>query len=347
MTLTTDAQTNELEIKRYLYDEMTDEERAAVEEKLFEDDELFFEIADTENRLVDLYAREKLTGEELKRFERSLEKLPERQAKVANAVALQALIDEERTTPAPVTVVVRTEQTFWQKLSEFFNIKSPAFGYAMTALVVLFTLSSALLLLDNRRKADELARLQNEQNGNQNIWQQREQKLQIELANLRETFDRENQTSSELSEQLENKQARIEQLQLELERIRRETNAAPIKTQPPSAPIIASFFLLPSASGRGGNGGADTRQLTIERATKRISMRLALPKEIQSNERFSVQLNEKVVAQNLPVRTSSGGQISLQVSIPAENFAAGLNKLAVFDKASKEVSKYIFNIQKK
>ena len=33
---------------------MSDEERAATEEKFFADDKLFYEIADTENRLVDL-----------------------------------------------------------------------------------------------------------------------------------------------------------------------------------------------------------------------------------------------------------------------------------------------------
>lgn len=345
MTQTADTQTNELEIKRYLFAEMTDDERAEMEERFFENDDLFFEISDTENRLVDLYAKGKLSGEDLTRFERSLEKFPDRRAKVANAVALQTYIDEERKEePVPVPIV---RKTLRQRLAEFSTFGKPAFGYAMTGMVVLFTLASVFLLLDNRRKTEELARLQNEQNGDRTVWQQRERELQNELINLRETFDRENEASGELSEQLENRQARIEQLQAELERLRRENNQAPRTPTQSSAPTIASFFLAPAIGGRGGNTDTTPRQISVERTVKRISIRLALPDGAVRNERFFVKLNEKIVAQNLPVRVSTSGQLSLQLTIKAEDLAEGLNRLAAVDKTGKEVSKYLFNMQKK
>ena len=91
-----DSKINEAEIKRYLYNEMTDDERARIEEEFFDDDELFFEVVSLENELVDFYARGKFPAAELARFERSLEALPERRAKIANAVALQSHIEAEK-----------------------------------------------------------------------------------------------------------------------------------------------------------------------------------------------------------------------------------------------------------
>lgn len=335
------------EIKRYLFLEMTDEERTAWEEKFFTDDELFFEIADTENRLVDFYARGRLDGEELKRFERSLSQLPQRRAKIANAVALQTFFDEERKESVPVVV----GQTFWQKLAEFFTIKTPAFGYAMGGLLFLFLLSSVFLFLENRRQSNELARLQNTPDSNQS---QREIDLQNQLANtqtreneLQTSIDSEREASGDLGEELEKEKTRRERIQSELDKLRKERDRIPAPTPKiEQAPIIASIFLTPLKATRGVSG-LGAKDVAVERGTKRIAVRLALPDEIDNKERLSVRLNDKASAQNLAVRVSSGGQKSVQLTVSPADLIDGTNKLTVVSADGREVSRYLFNTIKK
>ena len=72
---------NEKQIDEYLFNEMSAEEREKIENKFFEDDEVFFAIAERENELVDSYNAGRLNGEQLERFERSLAASP------ANSIA--------------------------------------------------------------------------------------------------------------------------------------------------------------------------------------------------------------------------------------------------------------------
>ena len=83
-------------LKRYLYDELNEAEREKLENDFFLNDELFFEVLELENRLIDQYAKGRLSADEIVRFESSLEKFPDRKQKVANATALQTYIEEER-----------------------------------------------------------------------------------------------------------------------------------------------------------------------------------------------------------------------------------------------------------
>lgn len=334
------------EVKRYLYNEMSDEEHAAMEEKFFENDELFFEIADTENRLVDLYAKGELAGEELQRFESSLNQLPKRRAKVANAVALQTFFDEERKEPIPVVV----GQTFWQKLAEFFTIKTPAFGYALGGLLVLLTVGSAFLFLENRRQSNELARLQNAQNQSQ-----KEIELENQLATaqrreseLQNQIDTERETSGDLTDELESEKTRRERIQSELERLRKERDKIPVPTPKPEqqTPIIASISLAPTIITRDLNP-LGAKNLTVERGTKRLAVRLALPDNVKKEERFSVMFNGKTVAQNLAVRVSRNGEKSVQLTVSSSDLIDGVNKLILINAEGNQISSYLFKAEKK
>src|SRR5688572_11751655 len=162
MKMPTDLLVNNTELKRYLYSEMTEDQRAEMEERLFLDDDLFFEAANLENELVDLYVAGKLEGEELERFERSLGSQPERKQKVANAAALRVFIDDEREAEAPDDVPVGG-QSLWQKIAGVFTLRTPALGYGMAGMLVIFALLSIFLITDNLRKANDIARLQADQ----------------------------------------------------------------------------------------------------------------------------------------------------------------------------------------
>lgn len=343
-----DSHTNEKEIKRYLYSEMSDAERAAMEESFFDNDELFYDVLNLENDLVDRYASGKMDGAEIERFERSLENLPERRAKIANAVALRSFIADERA-PEKVVAIAEAKQSFGQKLAQFFSIKTPAFAYTMAGLIFLFAASSIFLLLDNNRKSNELARLQN---GQSNDLQRKETDLQNRLgeaqtreAELKTQIDSERETSGDLTDELERERQKRREIEADLERLRRE-KAVPVPpaTAAPPAPVIASILLSPITT----RGGAPvTQNLSVERGTKRIAVRIVLPENTKTGERFSVALNGKTVAGDVAVLVSGGGQKAVQLTVSPNDLLDGANKLIVTNKTGEQITEYVFNARKK
>ncbi len=223
----------------------------------------------------------------------------------------------------------------------------------MAGVLLLFTLSSIFLLFDNRRKTDELARLQTEWQG---ISQQKENDLQNELANLQKRegelknqIDDERETSGDLTDELEGERQKRAEIESELKRLRQENSARPSPTQQQQTqtPIIASIFLSPGIATRGGGTTSETKNFSIEPGTKRIAVRLALPADANKSDRFSVRLNEKTVARDLAMLISSGGQKAVQLTVLPNDLLDGTNELSVVSAAGAEISKYVFYMQKK
>ena len=348
----TNSQLNEQEIKRYLFAETTDEERQTIEEQLFADDELFFEVVNTENELVDKFAANKLKGEDFTRFERSLELLPARREKVANAVALQTYIAEERTAEAPI--VVPAGQTFWQKLGEFFTIKTPAFGYSMAGLLVLFALATTILVLQNGQKNTELARLENERQEYEQSMR-RQDELQNEIADLRRSeselqnrIDNEREASGDLTDELAKEAQRRRQAESELEKAKQQIkipNPNPPPPQP-ATPTIATIFLKPGIITRDGTG-TNLQKLNVASTTRRVAVQFALPADTKPEERFTVQLNEKTIGNDVKARVGANGQKTIQLTVSPDALLDGANKLTVNNAEGKEVGKYYLTAAKK
>lgn len=346
---------SELEIERYLYGEMTDEERNSAEESFFDDDALFYEVLNLENELVDRYARGKLVGAELVRFERSLENLPARRAKVANAVALADFIADERPQAQTIAADVSAKQTFGRKLAQFFSPKNPALVYATLGLFLFFAASSVFLLLDNRRQSNELARFQTERAGDS---RQKEIDLENRLkdsqrraADLQNQIDAERSASGDLTDELARERERRERIEADIERLRRENAVRPTpaarEEEQQAAPIIASVLLAPSITTRRGVAAAGAKTVSLERETKRVAVRLALPEAAKTSERFSVGLNGKIAAENLAALGSSGGRRAVQLTVSANDLLDGANELTVTNQAGEPVSRYVFNARKK
>lgn len=161
----TESQQTE-ELKRYLFYEMSDEESESLEEKYYENAELFNELVGLETDLIDCYAIGKLNGTDLQRFEKSLEKSPERRKKIADARIFQKLIAEEKAKLNPIVIVA---PTFWEKLSEYFKISTSGLKLAAGTLVILLICTAAFLLYQNWQKQNEYADIE------------RQKRLQIEL----------------------------------------------------------------------------------------------------------------------------------------------------------------------
>lgn len=335
------------ELKRYLFFESTETERAALEEKFFESDELFYDLLDLENDLTDDFVRNRLGESDRKRFEASLEKSAERRAKVLNAKALQHFIKEETKTIASAEIQ-ETEIGFWEKLKSFFNFGALNFQYATVVLLILAVAGIGFLIYERQRNAQELARLQTIENERNSEIEQKENALREQIKSIRE---REQNLQTELAErrgqteilieQLEKEQAEKERLTRELENLKREKQTRPTQIQTPSAPTVATVILAPV----GGKGGGDAGAISINQNIATVSATLQIPKE-STAETYSVRLNSVPLAENLKVSRTKSGNKFVRISFPAKNLLTDKENLLTATAADGSRFNYFLRRQK-
>lgn len=296
-----------------------------------------------ENDLVDRYARGELAGEDLKRFERSLDSVPERREKVANAFALREFIKEERTAAIESVKIEEASPTFWEKISAFFTLQ-----YASAALMVLLIAGTSYLLYERYQLNQELANYRETQDTRVNELEKQEQILQDKL---RETEEREQNLTKEinskqgqtdiLSEQLESEKAERQKLKNELERLRKERNDLPPikqrKTQPPK-PTIATILLTPFSGSRGGDSGG-IRSVKINPNTSMITATLQIPKESIA-ESFTVRFGSTNLTQNIKPRKTKTGYKFITISLSTKQISA--DKDNVISVTDNEGNRYNF-----
>src|SRR5512142_2073384 len=109
-------------LRAYLLGRTAPETRDGIEQRLFSDDELFWErLCLVEDELVDQYARGDLEGDDVTRFERDFLVTDERRAKLDLAVALKEYVDRRREAP-------RRARDWLQR-----PVSSPAWAVAVAA----------------------------------------------------------------------------------------------------------------------------------------------------------------------------------------------------------------------
>lgn len=320
------------EIKKYLFHELSQVEQERFEEKLFAEDDYFYEVLEAENNLIDRYALGLLKGEELARFERSLPASPQRREKVANSRALQRRIAEEKQAAAAAEAASTAEVSrgsIWERLAGFFRPQGLPLKYAGAALMLLLGCGLVFLLVERARLRREVAQLR-EGRG-------RELQAQIDAsrareAELRQQIERERERAQELDEHLAGEGAERERLQQELEKLRRDSA--------PTAPTVATVFL--PLMGRGGGG---VKVVTVGRETRRVVLGLELEESVSAGGRYSVEVNGRVVASGLRPKSPAVGRPRLTVSIRAEVLAEGVNRLAVKDESGRDVGDYELRVR--
>src|SRR5207244_1824571 len=87
--------TNEVLIKQYLLGDMPHEDRLRFEDRYFADADLFEEFLNTENEIVDSFARGKLSESEERQFEQNYCVSRERREKLEFARALAQVAEHE------------------------------------------------------------------------------------------------------------------------------------------------------------------------------------------------------------------------------------------------------------
>lgn len=335
------------ELKRYLFFESSEIERHTLEEKFFESDELFYDLLDLENDLTDDFVRNQLGESDCKRFEASLEKSPERRAKVLNAKTLQNFIEEEAKLIEPFEIE-KNETGFWEQIRNFFNFSQLNFQYAAAVLLVLAVAGIGFLIYERQQNVQELARLQAIENQRNLEIEQKEKTLQEQIKSIQE---REQNLQTELNErrgqaeilteQLEKEQVEKERLTRELENLKREKQTRPPQIQTPTAPTIATVILAPI----GGKGSGDSQSITINQNTATVSATLQIPKE-STAESFSVRLNSATLAENLKVSQTKSGNKFVRVSFSAKNLLSDKENLLTATAADGSRFNYVLRRQK-
>ena len=127
-------------IRQFLLGALTETERAALEDRFLGDADVYEQIEDAENDLVDDYVGARLGASERKLFENYYLAAPENRAKVEAAQVLRReLQNEKKQTVNVVAVENRAEKSagFWQAIQSFFasGALAPIAGFAVLLFV--------------------------------------------------------------------------------------------------------------------------------------------------------------------------------------------------------------------
>jgi hypothetical protein len=152
---------SETDLRKYLLNELTERERAQVEERLFLDTEFFLQLEAEEDDLIDEYAGHELSPEETKRFESYFLSDPERHADVRLAKALKKYVAEHALLEPHAfeeNESKRVEHSISEKMPFWASLKHRAFSlrFALAvAAILLITLGGIWLIYKNRRQVNQ------------------------------------------------------------------------------------------------------------------------------------------------------------------------------------------------
>src|SRR5579859_6540169 len=145
---------------RYLFGEVSEEERAEFEDKYLKDSDVFQELIGLENEMIDRYVLGELPPPERDRFERSFLTHPERRETVEIARSLLAHSASAENVSSQVDSHTRAERLG-------FTGKPAAWRMQVAAAAIFFLMTAGIfgLLMVNRRLGNELEKLRTEQAG--------------------------------------------------------------------------------------------------------------------------------------------------------------------------------------
>jgi hypothetical protein len=206
---------------RYLLGELSAEERRAVEEQYFHDDQLFEEFLAAEGELIDGYVQGQLPEEVREKFEAQFLATPEGRRKVELSRAVMSAMLEE---PAQVAAAHAEAETateaearpsWWQSLWQRGRSRNRVWQLSFAALALFFVLGVPWLAVENLRlrsrlrsteaslqqKEREAQQLQEQEAAKLRHQQQQEAQLRTDVQQLNEALERKQNELSE-AEQL-------------------------------------------------------------------------------------------------------------------------------------------------
>jgi hypothetical protein len=257
---------NEELVKRFLLDDLSEPERAEVEDRFLARDDLFEELLLGEDDLIDAYAGDELPATEREIFERRFMATPRGRRRVEFAGALFNSISarQENVTAAAAASTTPTleEATATSRrrslLDNLFG-RRPALGFAPAAALLLVILGGLWLLLERTRTRSAPQEEQAEQP--RTIVEPRESPPPQTAAAPEEPLPREKETPK----------------------------SAPSRETPKgSVPVVAAFTLLPGTV----RGGGDSNSIVLQARTTEVHLRLVLDGEFYGRYRATLSTVE-------------------------------------------------------
>ena len=308
-------------IQRYLLGELTESEREALEQEYFNDQQLFEQIVEVENDLVDKHSRGLLSPGVRDRFRDYYLDHAQRRARARFAEALQAKLDQAKEVKAAASTPT---ETLLERLSA--ALRGPRLAWAFSIAVLLIAVLAGWSFIETRRLRQELARTESERVTS-------------------ETRER------ELQQQVTNEQLRAEKLSQELEGLRMQREAAS-PSPSPEVNLASTFATLILTIGGTRSTDGSPAVLHIPARTEQVRLQLKLRENNYSRYRAVLQSaggNTIFTSRQLTaVNKKTGANLALVA--PARIFQAGdyILTLRGVSKTGQveDVSKSLFRVER-
>lgn len=307
-------------LRKYLLGELSESERSQLANQYFVDENLFDELLDVENELLDQYARGQLQPAETKNFREYLASLPDGRTKLATAYTL----NKARTSPLTFSeerqaAAVAALPSRWQSLRHI-----PQY----VAVVIIFALLCGLAYLLTSRRA-----LRRE------VEQLRAERTQAEQENL---------NSQQQTRIAQDNEAMLRDRNLQLERdLAQLRGQAKQQNDNRDVSAVAVHILSPAL-----RSVTEPDSITISDATKSVVLVMPIPKDEQiTNYSARLRIGGELVWTNerlIPQRSHQGRTVSLR--LPTARLTQSTYKLTLLGKAADNVEiahDFYFNIVRK
>ncbi len=323
--LTREMNSSESIIRRYLFGELSEDEQAALEERYFTDQQVFDQVVEAENKLVDDYARGRLTPQSHQKFEQYYLTHPSRKERSKLAQALVTKLDHAEEDHWAADFPVKTVP-WWRRVLQPVPATNRALAFSVSLALLLLMLGAVWLLLQTRRLREDLVQNQSARGAQE----QRERDMQQQLADERN---------------------RTKDLSDELARLRSQVRESPPEGPAnPATRTIATLLLTALGTRRAEMRPAPT--LTIPTGTEQVRIQLSVRGSDYPKYNAVLQAigGEAVFSRDglKPKITKSGATFVLMA--PARDFATGDYILTLrgvgVDGEVDDVSKSIFRVKK-
>jgi hypothetical protein len=144
-----------IHLRHYLLDELDEQEREALAERYFIDEELFDELLEVENELFDQYASDELSPTEKKQFAGYIQSLPDGVFKLAAAQTLSRAAASEKTSTSVREVKSIQSVSLWQSIRNLFFGRQFVFQYALAGALLIALVAVAYLYIHQRQLQKE------------------------------------------------------------------------------------------------------------------------------------------------------------------------------------------------
>lgn len=339
--------------QRYLLDDVSEEERQEIEERFLQDDDFFDEMLAVEDELYFDYRQDRLSKTGRAVFERKFLRSAEDREKSAFADAFLRATAElaQEKAAAERTIPEFSKSSPWrQSIAAFFNFSNPALQFGFAAVSILLFLGLIGFFIQNARRQDETANLENSRN-------EQQQEQIIAEKNQQSQIERAPEIEKSPTEQNENQ---VEEPEIAKTEPRVNQPSQKTVPQPPKSPAqppaqqrsIVALVLSPGTLTRGGGEGMN--RVTLLPSVKNLQLSLLLKNaDDYKNYRAALKTLDEGTqiwadADLKPRR--NGKSKNLTFSIPAKNlqtadYEISLNGITDTGK-TEEITSYYFSVVK-